>query len=266
MRLHRPYVSAAAAVVVSSLGIVAASQHIPDGGHTPAPGTAPVVQDAVAPAALGSATARATPRTTPSPRPEIPTRIPGLGPGTRSHIPAGTRQVVLVTGAARNSASSKVVLYQRVDGGWRPGAIWAAHNGYRGWTDEHYAGDLRSPIGVFGLTDAGGLLADPGTELPYHHSGAFSVSGPGIEGEPLTGSFDYVIAINYNRQPGTSPMDGTKPLGENRGGGIWIHVDHGGPTHACVSLSKPHMKQLLQALDPADHPVVVMGDAASLAR
>ncbi|MFF3514085.1 L,D-transpeptidase family protein [Streptomyces sp. NPDC002573] len=49
-------------------------------------------------------------------------------------------------------------------------------------------------------------------------------------------------------------------------GGIWIHVDHGGPTHACVSLSRTHMKQLLRALDPADHPVVVMGDADSLAR
>ena len=49
------------------------------------------------------------------------------------------------------------------------------------------------------------------------------------------------------------------------GGGIWFHVDHGGPTHGCVSLSRPHMRALLRALDPALHPVVVMGDAASLA-
>ncbi|MER6535651.1 hypothetical protein ABT215_17960 [Streptomyces sp900105755] len=76
---------------------------------------------------------------------------------------------------------------------------------------------------------------------------------------------DYVIAINYNRLPGTSPMDGTEPLGESRCGGIWIHVDHGGPTPAWVSICKAHMKQLLRTLDPADHPVVVMGDAASLA-
>ncbi|MET8951128.1 sigma factor-like helix-turn-helix DNA-binding protein [Streptomyces sp. NPDC004393] len=100
----------------------------------------------------------------------------------------------------------------------------------------------------------------------YHRSGAFTVGGPGLEGESLAGSFDYVIAINYNRQPGTSPTDGIHPMGRNRGGGIWIHVDHGGPTHACVSLSRTHMKQLLRALDPADHPVVVMGDADSLAR
>ncbi|MGW1530102.1 hypothetical protein [Streptomyces sp. NPDC002159] len=264
MRLNRPYISVTAAVIVSSLGI-AAYHHIPKGNPPRAPETATVIQAAIDSATDQPAAVPATPQTVP-PRPEYPDRLPGVGPKTLSHIPAGTRQVVLVTGASRKSDSSKGVLYERVDGGWRPGAVWTAHNGYKGWTDEHYAGDLHSPVGVFGLTDAGGRLADPGTKLPYHHSGAFSISGTGFEGEPLAGSFDYVIAINYNRQPGTSPMDGTKPMGESRGGGIWIHVDHGGPTHACVSLSKVHMEQLLRALDPADHPVVVMGDAASLAR
>ncbi|MFJ4985321.1 L,D-transpeptidase family protein [Streptomyces sp. NPDC088732] len=266
MRFHRPYISTTAAVIVSSLG-VAAYQHAPEKPPAPAPGTASAVQDAAGPAVQQQpAAATAEPRTSVPPPPQYPARLPGLGPRTLARIPAGARQVVLVTGTGKKSAVSRVVLYQRVDGGWRPGEVWAAHNGYRGWTDEHYAGDLHSPIGVFGLTDAGGRLADPGTKLPYHRSGAFSISGAGIEGEPLAGAFDYVIAINYNRQPGTSPMDGTQPMGANRGGGIWIHVDHGGPTHACVSLSKAHMRQLLRALDPADHPVVVMGDAASLAR
>ncbi|WP_406296479.1 L,D-transpeptidase family protein [Streptomyces sp. NBC_00624] len=264
MRLHRPYISATAAVIVSSLGI-AAYHHVPEKNPTRAPGTASVVQDAGSAAGQPTA-APVKPRTTVSTRTEIPAQLPGLGPETLSRIPAHTRQVVLVRGAARNSASSKVVLYERVDDGWRPGAVWAAHNAYKGWTDEHYAGDLHSPVGVFALTDAGGRLADPGTKLPYHHSGAFFISGTGFEGEPLAGAFDYVIAINYNRQPGTSPMNGAQPMGANRGGGIWIHVDHGGPTRGCVSLSKTHMKQLLQALDPADHPVVVMGDAAALVR
>ena len=65
--------------------------------------------------------------------------------------------------------------------------------------------------------------------------------------------------------PGRSPLDGTQPLGENRGGGIWVHVDHGGPTHGCVSVAAPHMVSLLRALLPADHPVIVMGDVGSLA-
>ncbi|MEU1164548.1 hypothetical protein ABZ372_29845, partial [Streptomyces sp. NPDC005921] len=75
-----------------------------------------------------------------------------------------------------------------------------------------------------------------------------------------------LFAINYNREPGTSPLDWTRPLGTSRGGGIWLHVDHGGPTHACVSVAKAHMRELLRTLDPDRHPVVVMGHADWLAR
>ncbi|MHC3470035.1 L,D-transpeptidase family protein [Streptomyces sp. 7R007] len=210
-----------------------------------------------------------TPTASPSPLLSVqaaPENLPGLGPKTLARIPADARQAVVVTGKSRNSPVSTVVLYQRTTAGWQAGASWPAHNALKGWSDHHEAGDLRSPIGVYGLTDAGGLLRDPGSRLPYTQSSGFTSPGTGFEGEPLAGSFDYVIAINYNRRPGTSPLDWTRPMGAGRGGGIWIHVDHGGPTHGCVSVSEQHMKDLLRALDPARHPVVVMGDAASLAR
>lgn len=193
-------------------------------------------------------------------------QLPGLGPRTLAKVPAASRQVLVVTGKGRNSARSTVVLYHRTARGWRAGPAWAAHNARRGWTKDHHVGDLRSPIGVFTLSDAGGRLADPGTDLPYDRSGAFVVSGTGFHGEPLAGSFDYVVAIDYNRSRGTSPLDWDRPLGADKGGGIWLHVDHGGPTQGCVSLKKPQMKKVLKALDPRLHPVVVMGDAASLAR
>jgi L,D-peptidoglycan transpeptidase YkuD (ErfK/YbiS/YcfS/YnhG family) len=181
-----------------------------------------------------------------------------------ARIPATTEQVVLVTGRSADSPLSTLALYERTDDGWEQTASWAAHNALKGWSDHHMAGDLRSPIGVYSLTDAGGLLKDPGTKLTYDHGRGFVSPGTGFEGEPLAGSFDYVIAINYNRQPGTSPLDWTRPLGSSRGGGIWIHVDHGGPTHGCVSIAEDHMKELLRTLDPARHPVIVMGDAAAL--
>jgi L,D-peptidoglycan transpeptidase YkuD (ErfK/YbiS/YcfS/YnhG family) len=144
--------------------------------------------------------------------------------------------------------------------------VWPAHNALRGWTDHHHADDLHTPIGVFGLSDAGGLLPDPGTRLPYTRSADFAVGGTGFEDEPLAGAFDYVIAIDYNRRPGTSPLDATTPSGPDAGVGIWLHVDHGGPTHGCVSLPREDIRELLLELDPSQHPVVVMGDEASLAR
>ncbi|GAA2251875.1 hypothetical protein GCM10010430_38830 [Kitasatospora cystarginea] len=66
--------------------------------------------------------------------------------------------------------------------------------------------------------------------------------------------------------PGRSPLDSRQPMGSSRGGGIWLHVDHGGPTHGCVSLAQPDLVTLLKALDPAARPAIVMGPRDHLVR
>ncbi|WP_199552597.1 L,D-transpeptidase family protein [Streptomyces sp. N35] len=204
------------------------------------------------------------PQNEPAPQPR---EIPGLGPKTRAQIPGSARQAIVVTGDGRDEGTGSAQRYQREGDDWVPvGAAWPAHNAVKGWTDRHVQGDLRSPVGVFGLTDAGGHERDPGTELPYDTGPAFVARGTNVEGQPLGDAFDYVVAINYNRKPGTTPLDWTRPLGMGRGGGIWFHVDHGAPTQGCVTLPKPRMRELLRWLDAESDPVVVMGDAASLAR
>ncbi|TWV30663.1 L,D-transpeptidase family protein [Streptomyces misionensis] len=217
-------------------------------------------------------TGRRTPPTRPAPATGTTSQaeqahqgIPGLGPTRSAAIPEQCTQVVVATGRGPDSPQCTVVLHQRTADGWQAGPRWPAHNALHGWSAHHMLNDLRSPLGVYTLTDAGGLLPDPGSRLPYHQSPRFHSPGTGFEGEPLDGCFDYVIAIDYNRKPGTSPLDWTRPLGEKRGGGVWLHVDHGGPTHGCVSVSKGHMKELLRTLDPARHPVVAMGYADWLA-
>ncbi|MEW2082259.1 L,D-transpeptidase family protein [Streptomyces sp. NPDC005283] len=194
--------------------------------------------------------------------------IPALGPGTSAKITAANKQAVVVVGDDPDSNKSVATLYERDPVlGWKPVSDpWPAHNALLGWTEDHHTADHRSPIGVFGLTDAGGMLPNPGTKLPYDEGPAFDAPGTGFEGEPLEGSFDYVVAINYNREPGNSPLDWTRPLGMEKGGGIWIHVDHGGPTQGCVALPRARMKELLRWLDPAKQPVVVMGDLTGLGR
>ncbi|WP_442811105.1 L,D-transpeptidase family protein [Streptomyces sp. NBC_01217] len=198
-----------------------------------------------------------------------PREIPALGLRTRAAIPAESRQALVVTGDSYDSSLSTAVLYTRDDpaAGWRAATDrWPAHNALNGWTDEHWEDDLRTPTGVYGLTSAGGLLEPPGTMFPYNQSPDFALSGEGFDGEPLAGSFDYVVAVDYNRIPGASPLDPERPLGKERGGGIWIHVDHGGPTQGCISLPADRMRELLQLLDPAKKPVVVMGDMEGLER
>ncbi|WP_431963431.1 L,D-transpeptidase family protein [Actinacidiphila sp. bgisy160] len=189
--------------------------------------------------------------------------IPGVGPTLRSRIPAGSRQVVAVYGDGAESADSAIVLYTRQGDLWKRERSWSGHNGKRGWTTDHHEGDKKSPVGVFTLSDAGGVLAEPGSRLPYHRSSAFAA--PRSWSRSHWHDFDLVIAIDYNRVKGTSPLDPTRPQGQSKGGGIWLHMDHGSGTSACVSQSKADMEYLLRTLDPALHPVVVMGDRAHLA-
>ncbi|MET8545703.1 L,D-transpeptidase family protein [Kitasatospora sp. NPDC004799] len=192
--------------------------------------------------------------------------IPGLGAAFTAKIPAETTQVVVASGQDKNTDKNTVTLWTRTpEGRWLAGETWQGHNGKSGWTTDHNEGDLRSPIGVFSLTDAGGRKADPGSKLPYDKDPSFVVSGTGFFGDQLAGSFDYVVAINYNRVPGNTPLDPRRPMGSKKGGGIWLHVDHDGPTHGCVSIPEDKMAQLIRTLDPAAHPVIVMGDAAALA-
>ncbi|MEU6882197.1 hypothetical protein [Streptomyces sp. NPDC046712] len=203
-----------------------------------------------------------------APRPATPEAPPGVGPVTRTRIPDVASQALVVTGKTRDTNVADAVLYERDGTGkWqRAAGPWPAHNALRGWTNDHWAGDLRTPIGVFRIGDAGGRLPNPGTLLPYDHDKEFVSPGTGFLGEPLEGSFDYVVAIDYNRIPGTTPLNKKRPLGAERGGGVWVHVDHGGPTQACVSLSADAMRQLLRALKPAREPVIVMGPAAEIAQ
>ncbi|WP_338013705.1 hypothetical protein [Pseudofrankia asymbiotica] len=194
--------------------------------------------------------------------------LPGVGEWAASRLPAETRQVILVSAPGRASTTNTVTLWQRADepSPWtRQGLPLSGRNGANGWTTSHHEGDRRSPIGVFSLTAAGGKLPDPGTALPYEYQPSFFAAGSGDLDDPMTAAFNYVVAIDYNRIPGRPPSDPARPLGERAGGDIWLHVDHEAPTKGCVSLPQEEVGSILRWLKPASHPMIVMGDAPSLA-
>ncbi|MER5518897.1 hypothetical protein [Streptomyces sp. NPDC002763] len=178
-------------------------------------------------------------------------------------VPADAHQAVVVYGDGPDSAESTVVLYEKQGTAWKRKGSWPAHNGRLGWTTDHHMDDERSPVGVFSLTDAGGSLEDPGSRLRYwFDDNAFASM---IEdSEDHAHDFDYVIAIDYNRFTGVPPFDWNRPQGVEKGGGIWLHLDHGDGTSACVTVPESGMKTLLHTLDPRLHPVVVMGDRERL--
>lgn len=207
---------------------------------------------------------RQTDRPAGAPPPAVDSKtLTGVGATMSAKVPANARQAVVVYGAGPASADSTVVLFTRSGGMWHRGPSWTAHNGDHGWAVQHHEGDRKSPVGVFTLHDAGGVRADPGSRLPYHRSRSFAP--PATWAADSQHVFDYVIAIDYNRVVGTSPNDPARPQGESKGGSIWLHMDDGKGSAACVTLSESGMRYLLRTLDPAAHPVVVMGDTAHLA-
>jgi L,D-peptidoglycan transpeptidase YkuD (ErfK/YbiS/YcfS/YnhG family) len=265
--LIRPVQSVLSLATVGTLVAACAAVHAASEPPGAAPARADIGQSSAP--SLQSSDPDPDPAADPTSEPTEPTltTLPGLGPKTEAAIPATAQQVVLATGQGKTSSSATIRLFERVPGGWQAASpLWNGHNALHGWTEHHHNSDLHSPIGIYTLTAAGGLLPDPGTALHYTRSKAFTVNGVGFTGDALAGAFDYVIAIDYNRIPGTSPLDASEPLGAAAGTGIWLHVDHGGPTHACVSVPRDGMKQLLLTLDPAQHPVIVMGDKDWLAR
>ncbi|MPY30983.1 L,D-transpeptidase family protein [Streptomyces adustus] len=204
-----------------------------------------------------------------SPRPASPAspatdlRPEGIGERMWQQVPAATRQLVVVYGDDRDSPDGLVALYEKQGTAWERTGGWPAHNGRKGWTTDHHMDDERTPVGVFTLTDAGGARRDPGSRLRYWYDD-HAYASMTIQTEAHAHDFDYVIAVDYNRRTGVPPFDWTRPEGVERGGGIWLHLDHGDGTSACVTLPEPGMRTLLRTLDPESRPVVVMGDRERL--
>lgn len=163
-----------------------------------------------------------------------PTRIPGVGDRWQRRIPAESRQVVAVYGDGKNSPDATVVLYTKRGSAWDRMRSWPAHNGKKGWTTDHHEGDNRSPVGVFTLSDAGGVRKNPGSKLPYTRSAAFAA--PRWWAKSYWHDFDYVIAIDYNRVKGTPPNDPTRPEGGTRAaasGCTWTTAAARRPASVC---------------------------------
>lgn len=182
-----------------------------------------------------------------------------------AEVPNGSREAVLVVSPSATDTYNTVTLWRRRGKTWHQmGEAMRGRDGLHGWSSDRVRGDLKSPIGVFGLTAAGGALPNPGTREPYEHSSSdFDVVGTFL-GQSISGIFDYVVPIDFNRQPGTPPTNPVEPNGTRQGGGIWLHVGNGTATAGCVTVTRADMVRILQFLDPQRHPVIVMGPRQSL--
>jgi hypothetical protein len=91
-------------------------------------------------------------------------------PAALRGIPPTTSQVVLVTAPNASSTTAMIEAWQRAGNGWRPilGPV-PAHIGADG-IGRASESTSRTPAGLFGLTQAFGRAANPGTRQPWFHA------------------------------------------------------------------------------------------------
>ncbi len=193
------------------------------------------------------------------------TSIPGLGASTAAKIPADSTQAIVTVGAARYSSYNSISFWTKSDSCWTLDRVTPGRNGYAGWHHRSWDGSGFSPIGVYTLTDAGGRLPNPGTALPYFYRAKWYARGGFKMNNKRIQVFNYLVAVNFNRYPGRSPLDLARPDPTIRNGGIWFHVAGAGATRGCVSLPQRKMVWALRWLRPSARPVMVMGPTESLA-
>lgn len=217
---------------------------------------------------VGTQVASASPvvnPTTPAPTEpvaECVTQIPGVGPTTWSKVPWNSTQLIVSVSTRRKSDENTFQRWQKTDGCWVLLGSWWSLNGFKGWHERPWTGSLRSPIGVFSLTDAGGRLRNPGTNMRYHY-GPKRYERGGYKLHYPVQLYNYVIAINYNRKIGTAPRKNIQ-LTNSTGSGYWIHQRGLGSTRGCVSLTKKQLVTTLQWLDRTAAPHIIMGPTQSI--
>jgi L,D-peptidoglycan transpeptidase YkuD (ErfK/YbiS/YcfS/YnhG family) len=188
----------------------------------------------------------------------------------------GAQQVLIVDAPSAGSTTATLTAYENDGAGWHQvfGAMPAV-DGANGWLpgQSRVEGDDSTPEGMYAIgSTMYGTNADPGTQFPYHQL----VCGDWWDEDsasPSYNSFQHVACgttppyaaasealwtegnaypsmavINYNTPP-------TGPLGS----GIFLHANTGSPTAGCVSLPLADLDAVLDWLNPALHPVIVMG-------
>ncbi|MEU4470993.1 L,D-transpeptidase family protein [Micromonospora sp. NPDC023888] len=200
-------------------------------------------------------------------------------------LPTETRQVIVVGAARYTTSYATLEAYARIRGRWQPAsAALPARLGSQGFSDNHVEGVPTTPTGVysFGPTMYG-IAANPGVRYPYRQvvSGDWwnenpsspryntfqqSATSPGGASEALwreVPAYTHFAVITYNMPPNVpTPIP-------NAGSGIFLHefsTSAGNATAGCVSLAHDHLVSVLNWLDPALSPRIVLSPYAQLDR
>ncbi len=206
----------------------------------------------------------------------VTTATPALTRMPLDHLPAATRQVMIVHAGTANTTYAALETFQRAPGGWRRAfPPMHARLGRLGFSDHHVEGTPNTPTGMYPIgATMYGIDADPGVRYRYHrlvagdywnensrssgyntfHHGA-DPGGPSEALWQLYPAYRLFVEIQYN-----------VPAVPGRGSAIFLHQQTGGPTAGCVSLAHDDLRNVMTWLDPAASPRIVLASDQGLNR
>jgi L,D-peptidoglycan transpeptidase YkuD (ErfK/YbiS/YcfS/YnhG family) len=186
--------------------------------------------------------------------------------------------VITVVAASTSSKTATLQAWDKINGGWvKHGAAVSAYVGSAGLSSHPSESVSATPIGSFALTRAFGSLTNPGTAISYHqttsadwwisqYGGAYasiyntmqtcSSSCPFNQGDPnehlasITPEYRYAVVIEYNT---------TAPVVQGGGSAFFLHVANGAPTAGCVAIPQASLVAIMQWLNPAAAPRILIG-------
>jgi L,D-peptidoglycan transpeptidase YkuD (ErfK/YbiS/YcfS/YnhG family) len=203
----------------------------------------------------------------------LPSQLRELLPFLGAGIPA-SGQAVLVANAAPKSHSAKVYALERNGAGWQlafdPIDAVIGGNGFAA-PGAKREGDKMTPAGIYPLERAFGYDRSAATRMPYRQ-----VTDDDIwVDDPNSGQYNQLVkkagsvAASYEKMKRDDPLYrlgivveyNTNPVKKGYGSAIFFHLWGGPdkPTSGCIAMSGDHILELLDWLDPARKPSVVMG-------
>jgi L,D-peptidoglycan transpeptidase YkuD (ErfK/YbiS/YcfS/YnhG family) len=183
--------------------------------------------------------------------------------------------VITVVASSTSSTTATVQAWSKAPGGgWlKVGGAIGAHVGSDGLTTHPSETLSATPIGSFALSRAFGALANPGTGLTYHRTTSadwwisqagplyntmqtcssgcgFALGNPNEHLAAITPEYNYAVVIEYNT---------TAPIVQGAGSAFFLHVTDGAATAGCVAIPQANLVSIMQWLNPADSPRILIG-------
>ena len=230
------------------------------------------------------------------------TLAPAASAATPGDLPGASsaEQVIIVSSSDLHSARARLSAYEKsADGRWiaieKDVPAFVGARGIVAGADRRQ-GTNTTPAGTYAITSAFGRKPNPGTTLPYVHidtndAWTYNPKVPAtynlFQSAPVSWrsyggyvehlwdlgrQYNYVAVLDYNLSTGTITTDArgvrhtNQPADTRAGGGIFLHVSKGVPTAGCISINESAMRHVMDWLDLAKHPVIVIGNAKELAK